>query len=461
MAHGTRDLTEGPVWKAVLAVSGPMAFGILAVLSTGLIDAYFLARVGPDALAAVGYVYPVTTAITSLSIGLSAGSSAIIAQALGRRDAGDDVTRRGLHALGIGLILAALVAGAFWLLDGPLLGALGAADGVLEAALRYTPIWCLSFPFLVSMMLVNAIFRAHGSGTRSAGIMVFSAVVNVAATPVLIFGLGPVPEFGIAGAAAGTLVAMMSGSGLAAFMAWRAGILAVCSEPLRDLGRNARAIAGVGGPAATSNAINPAGMALVTAAVGTLGAAYVGGFGAATRVQSVVSVPLLALSAGIGPVVGQAWGAEAHERAREGLRLCLIFSVGYGLAVALLLTAFAGPVAAAFGASEQSTAAAESYLRVVGWSIFGFGMLVTGNASLNAISRAGYAMTLSVARVLAVYVPLAWLGVWAFGYPGILGAAVVANLFGAWAVLVAARATGLSALDVWPVRRPADAVRPT
>lgn len=455
MGQSTHDLTEGPVWRALLSLSGPMALGIVAVISTGLVDAYFLAKVGQDALAAVGWIYPITTAIASLSIGLSAGSSAIIAQAIGRREADDDVTRKGLHALGFGLVLASTVAFLFWLVDSWLLAALGAEGPVLEAALEYTPIWCLAFPFLVSMMLINAVFRAHGSGASSAMVMVFSALVNIATTPVLILGLGPIPALGIAGAALGTLIAMMAGSALAFAIAQRARILKPCSGPLDNLWQNARAIAGIGGPAATSNAINPAGMALVTAAVGTVGAAAVAGFGAATRVESLLAVPLLALSSGIGPVVGQNWGAEKRDRAQMALRLCVLFAVGYGLLVAVMLTIFAGPIARAFGAGEDSTAAAASYLRVVGWSIFGFGMLVTGNAALNAISRAGYAMTLSVTRVLAIYVPLAWLGVMLFGYSGILAAAVVANVFGAWAVLVAARATGLSSLDFAPVRWPA------
>lgn len=444
MAARTRDLTEGPVWKALAALAAPMMLGIFAVLSTGLIDAYFLAKVSPEALAAVGFVYPVTTAISSLSIGLSAGAGAIISQAIGRGEDRDAVARRALHALGLGLVFAALVAAAFVLLDRPLLGALGAQDAVLAAALRYTPLWSAAFPFLVAMMLVNAVFRAHGSGFSSAAVMVFSAAVNVAATPVLILGLGPAPAMGVAGAALGTLVAMIAGSLLAALIALRAGILRPSAAPMRNLWQNARAIAAIGAPAATSNAINPAGMALVTAAVAVVGASYVGGFGAATRVQSVVSVPLLALSSAIGPVVGQNWGAGRPDRARAALTLCIRVSIGYGVAVAVLLWLFATPIARSFGAGEQSIAAAASYLRVVGWSIFGFGILVCGNAALNAISRAGHAMTLSVARVLLVYVPLAWLGVWLFGYGGILAAAVLANLFGGWAILVAARATGLS-----------------
>ena len=455
MAKGGRDLTEGPVWRGLAAVTLPMMLGIAAVISTGLVDAYFLARVSPEALAAVGFVFPVTTAISSLSIGMSAGASAIIAQALGRGEDDTDVTRRGLHALAIGLALAALVALAFWLVDGPLFALLGAEDAVRETALRYTPVWCLAFPFLVSMMLVNAVFRAHGNGATSAMVMVASAVVNVVTTPAFILGWGPLPEMGIAGAATGTLVAMVAGATVALAIAWRDGILNPCAEPLRDLWRNARAIAAVGGPAATSNAISPAGMALVTAAVATVGTSAVGGFGAATRVESLLAVPLLALSAGIGPVVGQNWGAGRDDRARTALRLTLGFCLAYGLVVALTLTAFADPIASLFGAGDGSTGYAASYLRVVGWSIFGFGMLVTGNAALNARSKAGHAMTLSLARVLAVYVPGAWIGASAFGYAGVLGAAVAANLFGAWAILVAARATDLLSTELAPVAWPA------
>ncbi|WGH77141.1 MATE family efflux transporter [Jannaschia ovalis] len=458
MARRTRDLTEGPVWKAIALVAGPMVLGIAAVLSTGLVDAYFLAKVSPEALAAVGFIFPLTTTITSLSIGLSAGASAVISQALGRKDAEDDVTRRGLHALGFGIGLATLASLAFWLLDGWILTLMNADDDVRDVALRYTPLWCLSFPFLVAMMLINAVFRAHGNGGVSAGVMVASAVVNVGTTPVFILGLGPVPELGIAGAALGTLVAMVAGAAIAGWLAWSDGILQPCEEPLRDLGANAKSILGVGGPAAASNAIRPGGMALVTAAVAVVGSNYVGGFGAATRVQSLVSVPLLALSSGIGPVVGQNWGAGAKDRARLALKLCFGFSLGYGLLVALLLFFFAAPIAGAFGASEQSTEAAAAYLRIVGWSLFGFGMLVTGNAALNAISKAGHAMTLSITRVIAVYVPLAWLGVTLFGYTGILGAAVIANCFGAWAVLVAARAVGLLETNFVGVSGPARVV---
>ncbi|UWQ22038.1 MATE family efflux transporter [Jannaschia sp. W003] len=452
MPDATRDLNHGPVWRALLSVSGPMAFGIFAVISVGLVDAFFLGRVGPDALAAVGFVYPVTMAITSLSIGLSAGANAAISQAIGRGDGRDDVIRRGLHALGIGTALAGGAGALFWMVDGTLLGLMGAEGAVLEAALQYTPVWAAAFPFLVGMMLCNAVFRAHGSGVRSAAVMVFSAVVNIALTPTLILGWGPAPELGVAGAAWSTLIAYVAAFALAGALALRAGLLRPCGAMLHGLGASARALLAVGGPAALSNAIRPAGMAAVTAAVATLGASYVAGFGAAGRVQGLAAVPLLALSAGIGPVVGQAWGAGNAARAATALRLSCGFALAYGLALALALFLGAPWIAGLFSDEAETTRAAALYLRVVGWSMFGFGFLVIGNAALNAMSRAGYAMALSVARVLGVYLPLAWLGAVTVGYGGILAAAVAGNLFAALAVLVAARAAGLRVLDVGPVR---------
>ena len=452
MASTTRDLNEGPVWRALLSVSGPMAFGIFAVISVGLVDAYFLGRLGGDALAAVGFVYPITMTITSLSIGLSAGANAAISQALGRKAEGDAAVRIGLHALGIGTVLGAAAGLAFWAVDEPLLSSMGATDGVLEAALAYTPVWAASFPALVAMMLINAIFRAHGNGGRSALIMVFSAVFNVALTPTLILGWGPAPELGVAGAAWSTLIAYVLACALAAGWALRSGVLRTCGNMLDGLAGSALTLARVGGPASLSNAIRPAGMAAVTAAVATLGATYVAGFGAAGRVQGLAAVPLLALSAGIGPVVGQAWGAERPDRAATALRLSCLFALGYGLALAAALFVLARPIAGLFSDEAAAVDAAALYLRVVGWSLFGFGILIAGNAALNAMNRAGYAMALSIARVGAVYLPLAWLGAVTVGYWGILAAAVAANLFAAGAVLVAARAAGLRVLDVAPIR---------
>ena len=305
------------------------------------------------------------------------------------------------------------------------------------------PWWCLSFPFLVLMMLINALFRAHGDAAVAAIVMVGSAVVNIGLDPVLIYGWGPIPSLGTEGAAMATFAARFVAAGAVFIYAIRLGLLRLTDTPAKDLGWSLTELGKVGGPAAFSNAINPAGMAAVTAAVATLGETAVGGFGAATRVQSMVMVPMLALSAGIGPVVGQNWGADKPDRAARTVQAAFAFCLGYGVLIGLGLSLFAGPIAGALASDAEAASYAATYLRVVGWSLFGYGILVTANAAMNARSRAGWSMGLSLSRIFVVYLPGAWAGVSLFGFAGITGAAVLANVLVAFAAVFAVHRTGL------------------
>ncbi|APG48958.1 MATE family efflux transporter [Phaeobacter porticola] len=437
------DLTQGPVWRALATVSAPMSLGILGVLSVGLADAYFLGQLGEAPLAAVGFIYPVTTAVTSLSIGLSAGANAAISQSVGRGDSEAETNRLAVHAILLGVVIALLVALMFHLGAGALFSLMGAKDDVLKEAQSYAPFWALSFPFLVGMALLNAVFRAHGDGATAAVIMLIAALLNIALDPILIYGLGPIPEMSTAGAALATALARIFTLVVAFIYALRVGAISRPKILLDGIGSSVCEVIRVGLPAAFSNAINPAGMAMVTAAAATLGDTVVAGLGAAQRVQSVALVPLLALSAGIGPVVGQNWGADQNGRARIAVLRSWQFCLCYGLAAAVVLTIFA-PQISGFIASDVAAAdRAAQYLRIVSWSFLGYGVLVTANAAMNARSKAVWSMGLSLARIFVVYVPLAWLGVWMFGYPGILGAAIAANFAALPGAYFAGRKTGL------------------
>lgn len=453
--HDT-DLTEGPVARQLLRVGAPMAVGILGVLAVGLADAFFLARVGRAELAAIGFVYPVIVAISAFAIGLSAGANAVLSQAMGRGAEDREVGRLALHATGFGLLVGLAGGAGFHAVSPLLFPLLGAEGAVQDRVMDYVPWWAASFPVLVATMILNAGFRAAGNGTTPAAIMVLTAVLNVALTPALVFGAGPLAPMGMAGAGIATLAARLVAGALVLALALRAGRLASGPRPLRGALTSVRRIVAIGLPAAGSRAVNPAGMALVTAAVATLGEVAVGGFGAAARIQSVALVPFFALASGLAPVVGQAWGADRTGRARAAVRLGGGFALVYGGLVGLLLWAFADPIAAAMTASAEAARYTGDYLRIVSWSLAGYGLVVAANAALAARSRSGWALGLSLARIGLVYVPLAWLGVWLMGYGGILLAAVAANLLAAFGAGVAAQANGLLGGRAPVLARPAD-----
>ena len=202
------------------------------------------------------------------------------------------------------------------------------------------------------------------------------------------------------------------------------------------------------------------GMAAVTAAVATLGDAAVAGFGAATRIQTLALVPMLALSSGIGPVIGQNWGADRQDRAGGAMRFTFLLCILYGAALAAVLLLFGDVFAEAIASGEEDAQIATTYLHIAGLSLFGYGMMVTANAAMNARSRATVSMGLSLGRILLVYIPLAWALVGVMGFTGIAVAAAVANVAAALAALVAARWTGILPLDLpsvpGPSARPAE-----
>jgi len=430
-----RDLTKGSIHMALVAMSAPMSFGIFAVIAVGLADAYFLGKVSGAALAAVGFIYPVITAITSLSIGISAGANATLSQHIGSGAAEEEVQRLGLHSIVLGLALSVITAALIWVSFPVLFSALGASGDVADEIAAYMPLWTASFPFLVTMMITNSVFRSHGDGATSAAIMVVAAFFGVALNPVLIFGVGPIPELSTAGAALATLIGRVVAMVIALWLAWRRGLLGGGEKVYEGLRGSVAKVLDVGIPASLSNAINPAGMALVTAAVATVGDAAV------------------ALSAGIGPVVGQNWGAEQYDRARLATRQAFAFCLSYGLLVGAVLVVFANPIASLLASGDDDLSFAASYLRIVGLSMFGYGIIVVSNAAMNARSKALWSLTLSLGRIALIYLPFAWLGVMAMGYNGVLLAAVAANVLGALVAMIFTFKTGLlvaKGLGPWP-----------
>lgn len=435
-----RDLTVGPVGALLLRLTAPMVLGVFAVISIGLADAYFVGRLGEQPLAAISFIFPVTTTLTSLGIGLSAGANATVSQALGAgRGAAAQCT--AAHTLAISAGLACATAFAGYASIEPLFTLLQADSETLPYIRDYLQIWFLSFPLLTLLLVSNALLRAHGGAVTPASLMVLHATINIGLNPVLIFGLGPFPAMGIAGAAAATLAAFALTLTVSLWPVFRT--FAVTSPACfltSGYGRSLRDVGSVGAPAALANAINPAGLAAVTAIVAGFGAASVAGFGAAGRVQTLALVPLLGLSGSIGALIGQNWGAGKKARASRALQIACGFCLVYGLLVAMSLNLFADSIAAQFSDEAAVHAQVVLYLRIVSWSFFGYGLLVVVNACLNARSKAMPSMLLSLGRIALLYIPLALIGAALFEQAGVYGAAATANVIaGLTAVAVAAR----------------------
>ena len=153
----------------------------------------------------------------------------------------------------------------------------------------------------------------------------------------------------------------------------------------------------------------------------------VAGFGVATRIESVSVMVLFALSASIGPFVGQNWGAGRPERVREGLRVAYLFCIGWGLLVAVPLLLFGEAISGVVDESSPVIRTAAWYLAVVPWSYGLWGVLMMASASFNALGKPLPSTALSFSRMFVLYVPLAYLLDQMLGYHGIFIATAISN----------------------------------
>lgn len=423
-------LVSGDIGQHLVRQTTPAIIGVAAIMSVGVIDAYFIGQLGAKELAAISFIFPVITALQSLGVGVMVGINSVVSRALGEGDHDRALARANLGlmlGLGAGAVLGLLL----FALRQPLFQLMQADADVLPLIDLYMKPYAFGFILMMTMMAANGVLRGQGAAKSNTAVLVIYSIVNWVLDPLLITGAFGVPGFGVAGAAYATI-----GGWIVAIVAafW---LLERNDLPLRPasvkgcrVAHQIKAIARVAGPAAFTNSINPAGLAVLTSLLAAEGSAAVAGFGAGGRLQSFAVVPLLALSGSIGAIVGQNWGARQYDRARRALVLAGLFCLGYGLVAALVLFALRDWFAALFSDDAQTLEATSAYLAISVWGYAGYGVLIVVNGSLNAIDRASNALALSLARVLLVMVPVAWLARGALGTQAIYLAELAANLVG-------------------------------
>jgi Na+-driven multidrug efflux pump len=196
-----------------------------------------------------------------------------------------------------------------------------------------------------------------------------------------------------------------------------------------------RLLLSVGLPAAATNLISPLAVSFVTSLMARYGAEAVAGFGLASRLEALALIAPLALSASIGPFVGQNWGAQKYGRVKRAVEVSFWFCLSWGGLVAVLLGTGATTISAWFDSDPGVIASATVYLTLVPISYGALGIVFTASSAFNALGKPLPALGMSLSRLLLLYVPLAYLGSWLFGIYGIFGAACLSNGLvglGAW-----------------------------
>lgn len=415
-------------------MAASMLIGFLAGAAFNITDTYFVSRLGTNALAAMGYTFPVTMVAFGLSMGIGMGTASVLSRAIGTGNH-HRVQRLTVDAL----LLALLLVGALIVLGlatmRPLFQALGADENTLPLVMDYMRIWYIGIAFLIIPMVGNNAIRSTGDTLSPSIIMTIDLGLNIVLDPILIFGWGPIPAMGIKGAALATvfcralaLIASLYILGL------RKRMLTAELPSGKQLWDSWRQIMYVGLPASATHMLMPVAFGVLMRMVSTYGEEAVAAVSAGVRVERFAVIPILALATSLVPFVGQNWGAKQYERVQKAQRLANIVASIWGIACVVGIAGGAIWIAPIFTKDPIVRDYLVKYLWIIP-IVFGLrGMGQNANASMNAINRPYHGISYTCIRSFALQLPLAMLGMALGKYTGILigiaAADIIAGLLG-------------------------------
>ncbi len=400
-----KDLTEGSVIGHLLHMAAFMAVSMLMQTLYLLADLYWVGSLGREAIAAVGVAGNLSMIVLALTQTLGVGTTALLAQAVGRKD-----QPHAERAFNQSLVLSVLVGIGFaaigFLGRDAYCDALSADAPTAQLAREYLrwflPAMALQFP----LVTLGSALRATGLIKPAVGFQILSVLLNIALAPVFIFGVGPIPRMGVSGAALATFISIVIADVLMVIYFERHyHYLRFRVAQWRPQFAIWWAMLRIGLPAGAEFALLTIYALLVYAIIRPFGAAAQAGFGVGIRVMQAMFLPVVALSFAIGPVVGQNFGARRGDRVRH----TVYAAVGLASAMMLVLTIVAWLAAPAlirpFSGDADVIAFGGEYLTIVSLNFLAAGISFSCSSVFQGLGNTVPPLLTTASRLLLFALP--------------------------------------------------------
>ena len=373
-----RDLTQGSLGKAIFLLSVPMILEMLGESLFAVVDIFFVAKLGADAIAVVGLTEALIVIVYALAIGISIGATATVARRTGEKDT-EGAARTAIQVLYLGLIVS-IVVGIIGVVFAPqLLRLMGAEESVVAQGTTFTRVMLGGNVVIVFLFLINGIFRGAGDAAIAMRVLWLANILNIFLAPCFIFGVWIFPELGVAGAAVGTTIGRGAGVLYALYsLTRRGGRFQIEAGHLAFVPNLVWKLAKLSASAALQMLIGMASWIGLIRIISGFGTDAVAGYLIGIRVILFALLPSVGLSNAAATLVGQSLGAGKPERAEKAVWTAAFCSAGFLTVVGILLAAFAKPIVGIFTTETVVAAYASDCLLIVslGFLFYGFGMVI-------------------------------------------------------------------------------------
>ncbi len=402
------DYTTAPIGRAVIMLSVPMVMEMAMESIFAVADVFWVAHLGANAVATVGLTESMLTIIYTVAMGLSIGAMALVSRRIGQQDH-DGASRAAAQSILLGVIVAALIAAFAAPNAAALLRVMGASPDVIASGSLFTRVMLGGNVTVMLLFLINAVFRGAGDAAIAMRVLIVGNALNIVLGPCFIFGLGPFPELGVAGAAVATNIGRGTAVVYQLFVLFGGnGRVQLRREHLRlDLSLM-RSVLRLSGSGTIQILIGTASYVGLVRILSVFGSDALAGYTIGIRVIIFALLPAFGISNAAATMVGQNLGAKRPDRAEQAVWTAAIYNMVFLGAVGLVFFLAARPIAGLFTTDPAVQPFAVGCLRTVslGFLFYAVGMVLT--QSFNGAGDTWTPTLINLGVFWLWEIPLAW-----------------------------------------------------
>ncbi|MFS4468434.1 MATE family efflux transporter [Maribacter sp. 2210JD10-5] len=408
------EFTSGSIRKAIFMLSVPMILEMLMESIFALVDIAYVSQVSVNAVATIGLTESVVTLIYALAIGLSMAATAIVARRVGEKDI-SGAKEAAVQAIALGILISLLVGVFGFVYAKDILSLMGAEPDLIAEGYGYTKLLMGGNITIMLLFLINAIFRGAGDASIAMWTLVLSNGLNIILDPLFIFGWGPIPEYGVMGAAIATNIgrgsAVLFQIGIL-FFGWSRIRLA-----LKDLVLNIKVMinlirVSLGGIA--QFLIGTSSWVFLMRMMSEFGSEVLAGYTIAIRVMLFTLMPSWGMSNAAATLVGQNLGAKKLERAETSVWKTGKYNAYFMGLVSIVYLLFAKDIVGWFNDTPAVIENGGLCLQIIaaGYIFYAYGMVVT--QAFNGAGDTGTPTRINLIAFWAFQLPFAYLAAFYF-----------------------------------------------
>ena len=372
------DYTSISIKRAIFMLAIPMILEMLMESVFALVDIIYVSRVSVNAVATVGLTESVLTLVYALAIGLSMAATAVVARRIGEKDR-KGANEASVQVIFLGIFISLIISAIGLLYPKEILGLMGGETTLIEEGFGYTKVLLGGNITVVLLFLINAIFRGAGNASIAMWTLILSNVLNIILDPIFIFGLGPIPAYGVEGAAIATTIGR--GTAVVAqlfILFYGVGKIKIL---IKDLVLNLSvmmnlikvSLGGIG-----QFLIGTSSWVFLMRIMSEFGSEVLAGYTIAIRIMMFTLMPAWGLSNAAATLVGQNLGAKQPDRAEKSVWITGKYSAFFMGAVSLVYFFFSPLFLALFSTNPEVIKYGTLCLQIIaaGYIFYGYGMVV-------------------------------------------------------------------------------------